>query len=729
MDISQDKLKKIKEILLDPVKWAKVFVQTFDSQQGKFAPWEARWYQANMLHDGSLKRVARCGRRTGKCLPGWVKIYDPIDKRNYTVEELYRKKRANVVTMSSGHILTTGSATTIVSNGIKDVYKVRLSSGKEIDATGNHPLYTKNSWTEIDNLKIGTEVATVKKYPESASYGTIQWERVAHIEFIGKHQTYDLTVPMTHNFVANDIIVHNTEVMCIDMLHKTFTKKHFQALVITPYENQVRLIFNRIKELVQSSPLLKQEIDGKITSNPFQLRWKNGSKILGFTTGASSGSGGASIRGQKGDALYLDEVDYMVEADFDTIMSIAAERNDIFIFMSSTPTGKRSKFYFACTDKRLGFNEHHYPSTDNPNWCDEMEAEFKAQLTEQGYVHEILAEFGEQEAGVFNKRKVDKAMKVENYAYHELDYIQRKKIEEKNIEVQYYIYEKRAPINPFRTMGVDWDKSQAPPSIIILDYDIRTSRFKVINRTEIPPSEYTYDVTINKIVQLNDIYNPSWIYADRGAGDYQIERLHIIGEERPSTNLKNKVKAWQFKQALEIIDPVTKELNKKMLKPFMVTQLQIAFEREGIVLSPFDEVLYSQLINYEIKRISQYGDPVYSDKDEHFVDALGLAYLAFVLEFPDLTNAIKKIKRSTLIQHTSKSIGEARVKGFLSSAEVSPYKKKAESFIIDDREPRGERPVWVKLPNIVPGSNNRNARAGKWGSRANNRQGITRSFW
>jgi hypothetical protein len=58
--------KKLKEIVEDPILWAKVFVRTFDPVQKKVVPWTARWYQVEMLRDKSLKKVARCGRRTGK---------------------------------------------------------------------------------------------------------------------------------------------------------------------------------------------------------------------------------------------------------------------------------------------------------------------------------------------------------------------------------------------------------------------------------------------------------------------------------------------------------------------------------------------------------------------------------------------------------------------------------------------------------------------------------------
>ena len=60
--------KKLKEILDDPVLWAKAFVKCFDPVQKKVVPWTARWYQVEMLRDKSIKKVARCGRRTGKCI-------------------------------------------------------------------------------------------------------------------------------------------------------------------------------------------------------------------------------------------------------------------------------------------------------------------------------------------------------------------------------------------------------------------------------------------------------------------------------------------------------------------------------------------------------------------------------------------------------------------------------------------------------------------------------------
>ena len=143
--VEREKLLQIKN---DPVLWAKAFVRVSDPITKKIGPWIARDYQEEMLRDKSLRKVYRCGRRTGK-----------------------------------------------------------------------------------------------------------------------------------------------TETMVIEGLHPTLTRKNFRVLYITPYENQVNLIFMRIREIINDSPLIKAEV----VRSPYMIEFKNGSSIMGFTTGAASGSGGSSI--------------------------------------------------------------------------------------------------------------------------------------------------------------------------------------------------------------------------------------------------------------------------------------------------------------------------------------------------------------------------------------------------------------------------------------------------
>lgn len=70
-------------------------------------------------------------------------------------------------------------------------------------------------------------------------------------------------------------------------------------------------------------------------------------------------------------------------------------------------------------------------------------------------------------------------------------------------------------------------KYGASSSILILDYDEDFGKFRVLKRVEVPKSEYSYDNAVNLIVELNEVYNPSWIYVDRGSGEFSPTKSDI----------------------------------------------------------------------------------------------------------------------------------------------------------------------------------------------------------
>ena len=52
----------------------------------------------------------------------------------------------------------------------------------------------------------------------------------------------------------------------------------------------------------------------------------------------------------------------------------------------------------------------------NPEWSPQMEKELRAQFSEVAYEHEVLAEFGTEMVGVFNKDYIDEASSI-GYEY------------------------------------------------------------------------------------------------------------------------------------------------------------------------------------------------------------------------------------------------------------------------------------------------------------------------
>ena len=60
-------------------------------------------------------------------------------------------------------------------------------------------------WLKVSELKVGDEIA-VPDYETN----TITWAKIVSIKVHEPQQVYDLSIENTHNFIANDIIAHNT---------------------------------------------------------------------------------------------------------------------------------------------------------------------------------------------------------------------------------------------------------------------------------------------------------------------------------------------------------------------------------------------------------------------------------------------------------------------------------------------------------------------------------------
>jgi DNA polymerase-3 subunit alpha len=63
------------------------------------------------------------------------------------------------------------------------------------------------------------------------SENDIYWDEIVSIEYVGEKQTYDLEVPGDHNFIANDILVHNSHAADYGVIsvQTAFLKTHYPA--------------------------------------------------------------------------------------------------------------------------------------------------------------------------------------------------------------------------------------------------------------------------------------------------------------------------------------------------------------------------------------------------------------------------------------------------------------------------------------------------------------------
>jgi replicative DNA helicase len=194
-------------------------------------------------------------------------------------------EQPDIVTIDENLLVTKTKASRVWLTGHRPVYKMATKSGRWIRATGNHPFLTISGWKALDELGKGERIALPRYYPEpemaamrGTSYGgdahfgfaptrtvlknyaalledenleklaqsDLYWDTIVSIELDGEEDVFDITVPETHNFIANGIVVHNSLeqdadiVMFIhrpDMMEKDSPRQNIAEIIVSKHRN------------------------------------------------------------------------------------------------------------------------------------------------------------------------------------------------------------------------------------------------------------------------------------------------------------------------------------------------------------------------------------------------------------------------------------------------------------------------------------------------------------
>jgi replicative DNA helicase len=105
--------------------------------------------------------------RESGCLPASTRIWRADTGAEVTIGELFEsgERDALVWSLDSRLRVVPRPMTNVFSTGSKPVYRLRLASGRTVDASANHPFYTYDGWRSLDGLRVGERVAVVRSAP------------------------------------------------------------------------------------------------------------------------------------------------------------------------------------------------------------------------------------------------------------------------------------------------------------------------------------------------------------------------------------------------------------------------------------------------------------------------------------------------------------------------------------------------------------------------------------
>jgi replicative DNA helicase len=112
------------------------------------------------------KRPLLSDLRDSGCLPASARITRADSGGEVTLGKLLLSQETPYVwSVDDEQRLVPARLTRVFPTGIKPVYRLKLASGLEIDATANHPFLTADGWARLDSLAVDGFVAVPRRLP------------------------------------------------------------------------------------------------------------------------------------------------------------------------------------------------------------------------------------------------------------------------------------------------------------------------------------------------------------------------------------------------------------------------------------------------------------------------------------------------------------------------------------------------------------------------------------
>ena len=205
------------------------------------------------------------GITTNPCLTGDTLISTSCG--DITIKELVDKfnngEQISVISINMNespyHVIEELVSNAVLTKENADVLKISIESGIEIKVTPDHKVYVLDrGWIETKDLTTSDYVLEYDKDDILIA------KRVLSIEEAGKEDVYDITTAINHNFIANNILVHNCgeifmeaydSCRLISMNLSSFVKNPFTPEAYfdyTDFENAVRLGLHISDDLVDA---------------------------------------------------------------------------------------------------------------------------------------------------------------------------------------------------------------------------------------------------------------------------------------------------------------------------------------------------------------------------------------------------------------------------------------------------------------------------------------------
>ena len=302
-----DRLKLMEQLILRCQRSSMFFIENFCKVQHPKAgvlPFKLFKYQKTSL-DAFLTSRWNLYRKCRQCFRGDSMVWTPTGPRRidsikpgdlvYSLDE--KTGSLIVVPVDQNH-----------NNGVANCVEVRTKTGHRSVCTPDHEFLTKEGYRHVNKLTQDNYLIEVND-PQRSSRKKGELKSIKRIS--GKHLVYDLTIPMTHNYIVDGVVVHNCGISTLAGAFALWYGMFFPQktiLIVSKRDIDAMAFLNKnIKFVYEHLPLEFKTIYGDPPPvwNEHTVGFSNGSTIKSLTSAKDT------VRSNSASLNILDEVAFM----------------------------------------------------------------------------------------------------------------------------------------------------------------------------------------------------------------------------------------------------------------------------------------------------------------------------------------------------------------------------------------------------------------------------------
>jgi replicative DNA helicase len=110
--------------------------------------------------------------------------------------------------------------------GVKPTFLITLTNNIQICVTSNHRILSKDGWIRAFQIQENTEIYYLVKTKEKEELKYC-YCKIKHIFYQGINKVYDKTIPGFHNYLAKNIVLHNSIEQDADIVIMLYREEYY----------------------------------------------------------------------------------------------------------------------------------------------------------------------------------------------------------------------------------------------------------------------------------------------------------------------------------------------------------------------------------------------------------------------------------------------------------------------------------------------------------------------